>query len=208
MVDASPRDDRHPTSAHGTLDIVAFCPTSRSGLRPLSWRAALGVAALATTAVGCGGSSNGPDAERFCGEIAADPAAVVAPSLDSADALADTLDHYRLLGDLAPIGIASEWQVLIDTVETATTVVPEDPDSMQRLVADAFAMERSAVEVHDWVLSNCGVDLGPVTTIVPHGPAVTLPDEPLFIEGPDGELAPLTPPNSDDEVEPEPADGG
>jgi hypothetical protein len=188
--------------AHGTLNIVALRPISRSGLRPLSWRAAVGIAALTTTVVGCGGSSNGPDAERFCGEIAADPAAVVAAPLDSAAALSATLEHYQMLNTLAPIGIADSWQVLIDTVETATTVVPEDPDSMQRLVAEAFAMERSAVEVHAWVLANCGVDLGPVTTIVPHGRAVTLPDEPLFIEGPDGSLEPLLPAQSEGELEP------
>lgn len=188
---------------HGTLDIVVHSARFRTRRRLVAPGAAVAVIAMGAM-VGCGGSGETPDAERFCGEIAADPAAVVAPSLDSAEALSETLGHYRMLDALAPIGIADDWQVLIDTVETATTVVPEDPDSMQRLVAEAFAMERSAVAVHAWVLANCGVDLGPVTTIVPHGPAVTLPDEPLFIEGPDGELEPLWP--AEPEPQPEPGE--
>ena len=58
-------------------------------------------------------------------------------------------------------------------VETASTVVPDDPESMQRTAAVAYATEKSAVAVRDWILDNCGVDLGPVTTIAPQGPAAT-----------------------------------
>jgi hypothetical protein len=44
---------------------------------------------------------------------------------------------------------------------------------MQRAVAVAFATERSAVAVRNWILANCGVDIGPVTTIAPQDPAAT-----------------------------------
>lgn len=152
---------------------------------------ALVVGALVVSACSNTGSS---DAERFCTEVGADPGAIVAPPLDSALAVEDTLSHYRQLLDLAPLGIEQEWEVLLVTLETATTVVPEDPASMQRAMAQAFASERSAVEVHEWVLANCGIDLGPVTTISPHGPSGTIPgDVPLYVIGEDGTLTPLTP---------------
>lgn len=148
-----------------------------------------GVIALSACA-----NSGSSDAERFCTEVGADPAAIVAPPLDSAVAVEDTLTHYRELLDLAPLGIEQDWQMLLVTLETATTVVPEDPASMQRAMAQAFASERSAVEVHEWVLTNCGIDLGPVTTISPHGPSGTVPgDVPLYVVGDDGTLTPLNP---------------
>ena len=67
----------------------------------------------------------------------------------------------------------TRWRDLLLNVETASTVVPEDPESVQRTVAVAFATEKSAVAVRNWVLTNCGVDLGPVATIAPQDPAAT-----------------------------------
>lgn len=194
-------DDRIAPSPRATLvRVFPSAPTPprrdhltslRTGLGTITVACVIGVAAVLG---GCStAASEEPDAERFCGEISVDPAAVVAPTLDSVESLNATLEHYRLLADLAPIGISDDWQVLVDTFETATTVVPRDPVSMQRLMAEAYAMERSAVTVHAWVLNNCGVDLGPVTTLVPHGPSVTTPDGELFEEGPDGQVTPLTP---------------
>jgi hypothetical protein len=110
----------------------------------------------------------GSDAERFCGEIGRDIAAVITPSLGSEDQLDATLTHYRVLADLAPAAIEPEWRDLVLNLETASTVVPQDPDSMQRAVAQAYATERSAVAVSEWLLANCSIDLGPVATITPH----------------------------------------
>ena len=52
-------------------------------------------------------------------------------------------------------------------------MAPDDPESVQRAVAVAFATERSAVAVRNWILANCGVDIGPVATIPPQDPAAT-----------------------------------
>lgn len=124
---------------------------------------------LAATVLACG-ADGGSDAERFCGEIAADPAAVVDPELTSLDQLDATLEHYRMLADLAPVAIEDEWRDLVLNLETASTVVPGDDQSMQRVAAQAFATERSAVAVRDWLLANCSIDLGPVATITPQDP--------------------------------------
>ena len=62
--------------------------------------------------------------------------------------------------------------------ETASTVDPADPASVQRSLARAYQTEESAVAVHDFLLANCNVDLGPVATIVPHGPVAPAGDRP------------------------------
>lgn len=140
------------------------------------------ITALAVAGAGCG-SDDGSDAERFCGEIGLDPAAVVAPPLGTEEELELALERYRALAELAPVAIEGEWRVVLLSLETATTVEPSDPESVQRAVAQAYASERSAVAVHAWVMANCGVDLGPVATITPQGPSVTPPPATV----PDGE---------------------
>ena len=79
------------------------------------------------------------------------------------------------IADVAPLAIEPHWQALVLNYETASTVDPTDPASTQRAYARAYQTERSAVAVHDFLLANCNVDLGPVTTIVAHSPATTPP---------------------------------
>ena len=140
--------------------------TPRVPARPAS---AIALAALVAAGLAACGGDGGPDAERFCGGVQANPAAVVDPGLATEADLEATLDHYRDLGDLAPAAIAAEWDDLVVNLETASTVVPGDPESLQRALAQAYATEKSAVAVHDWLIRNCGVDLGPVATITPQG---------------------------------------
>ena len=80
-----------------------------------------------------------------------------------------TLDVYRRLAELAPEGVREDWAALLLNVETAATVVPSDPASLQRAVAQAYATEGSAVAVRTWLLERGQIDLGPVTTIAPQG---------------------------------------
>jgi hypothetical protein len=125
------------------------------------------------TIAGACGSDDGGDAASFCSELAAHSAEIVSPTLVSDGDVDDTVDLYRRLGERAPLAIVEEWRDLVENVETASTVAPDDPESVQRAVAVAYATERSAVAVHRWVLDNCGLDLGPVATIAPQGPAPT-----------------------------------
>ncbi len=115
----------------------------------------------------CGGDDTvESDAERFCGEAIAQREMIVAPPLATEAELTATLDFYRLMGQLAPLQIAEEWADLVHALETASTVVPGDPASEQLVAATAYATERSAFEVTEWLRANCGVEL-PITTIAP-----------------------------------------
>lgn len=131
---------------------------------------ALVVVGLLGGVAGCGGDDAvGSDAERFCGEAAAQRDLIVAPPLGSEAELEATLDFYRLMGDLAPIAIAEEWNDLVVNLETASTIVPGDADSEQLVALTAYATEPSAFAVKTWLFENCGVDI-PITTIAPQEP--------------------------------------
>jgi hypothetical protein len=116
---------------------------------------------------GCSSGERSGDAERFCGEVKAHTRAIVRPRLGNVADVDALLALYRDLGELAPLAIEADWDALTLNYETASTVVPGDPESMQRVAARAYATERSAVAVHDWLMANCAVDIGPVATIVP-----------------------------------------
>lgn len=110
------------------------------------------------------------DAERFCGEATAQTDTIVNPPLTTEAELQATLEFYRLMGQLAPVAIATEWNALVVNLETAAALVPGDPESEQLVAMTAYATEPSAFEVKRWLKANCGLDI-PITTIAPQEPA-------------------------------------
>lgn len=128
-------------------------------------------ALFAVGALASGCADDGPgDAERFCGQVQANAAALVTEPA-TADDIDGFLGLYRRIGEVAPLAIEPHWQALVLNYETASTVDTTDPESVQRATRQAYATERSAVAVKNWLLANCNVDLGPVSTVVPQAPA-------------------------------------
>ncbi len=125
---------------------------------------------------GCGDDETHSDAGQFCEQARLNTTLIVAPPMTTEAELAETMDFYRLMGELAPLAISEQWSRLVGAMETATTVVPGDPASEQVVAQTAYAVERSAYEVKVWMNRNCGVDL-PITTIAPQDPipAQTVP---------------------------------
>ena len=78
------------------------------------------------------------------------------------------LDLYRRLETLAPLAVSQEWTIVLNAIETANTIVPGDQDSIQRVAAAAYQSEAAALAIAEWAMASCEVDLGPVTTLVPH----------------------------------------
>ena len=126
--------------------------------------------ALAIAVAGCGGDDGEAEsnAERFCGEAIANRNSLIAPPLTTEAEVAATLDFYRLMGQLAPVAIAAEWNDVVVSLETASTLVPGDPDSEQIVAKTAYATEPSAFAVKKWLQDNCALDI-PITTIAPQG---------------------------------------
>ena len=133
-------------------------------------RGALGFVALAALTVAACGDEPAGNAERFCGEIAAHKDELTAPELRFSEDIAPVLDLYHSIGDLAPLSIEKEWDELVAAYETADTIVVGDPESEQVAVSAIYSAEASAAKVDAWLKANCAVDIGPVVTLVPHGP--------------------------------------
>ena len=107
------------------------------------------------------------DAEQFCEDVAQNVEGLrVDPT--SEDEVDDLIDLWQDIGDRAPLAIEAEWDAHTDNLELAWT-----SDDQQEVVADAFEAERSTVAIAAWLSDNCGIDFGPVTTIVPGTEATT-----------------------------------
>ena len=128
--------------------------------------------------VACGGGDEAPNAERFCGEVAANKDALTSPQLVYADDIDPLLDLYRSIGALAPLGVQPDWDQIVSAYETASTVVVGDEESEQAALTAIYSSEKSAAAVETWLMANCAVDIGPVFTIVPQGPVtITVPND-------------------------------
>jgi hypothetical protein len=127
------------------------------------------VAAVVTLAIlsACG-TDDSASAERFCGEIQLNASVLTNPNLQFSDDIEPFLDLYRKIAELAPLAIETEWDQIVAAYETASTVVPGDPESEQAALAAIFSTEKSAAAVDRWLERNCAVDIGPVFTIVAH----------------------------------------
>lgn len=133
--------------------------------------AALSIAGL----VACGPEA--PSAERFCGEVELNREQLTNPDISTDDDIEAVLDLYRRIGALAPLAVEDDWNQLVGAYETASTVVIGDEESEQEALAAIYRSEGSAAAVQKWLQDNCAVDIGPVFTIVPRGPAEIVPQE-------------------------------
>lgn len=136
------------------------------------------VVAAASPAACSDGDGGGSRGERFCATVDQNVAALTKPELRSQDDVDAFVALYRELGEQAPLAIGDDWKILADAYATAGTADPAKPESMNEARKAIFAAERSALRVQRWLKRTCGVDLGPVSTIVNHDVKVPVPTTP------------------------------
>src|SRR3954471_17933870 len=129
---------------------------------------ALSCAALSTAALGvlgaCGDAAP-RSTERFCGELTAHADAIRTPPT-SVDEIPALITLYSRMGEVAPLEIQDDWDALYGTLKAADTVDVSDPSSVQAATDKAYAAQKSAANVVGWAQRNCGLDLGPVGSVV------------------------------------------
>jgi hypothetical protein len=121
---------------------------------------------LATTACSEPETSGG----QFCATLS-ESMPVLAGKVDSQLDIDTLVETYTTLDGRTPLAIEESWHQLTVLVQTAATVAPDDPASVQAMADAAYASERSAREVATWVQATCGFSMpamegleGPVTT--------------------------------------------
>ena len=125
----------------------------------------------------------GRSADVYCGQVQLHLETLNAPDIDSAADVTQTIEIYRAITEAAPAAVEPEWQQLLANLETASTVDPEDPASLQ-LVADTARTSRpAATRVQQYTDQVCALKIAdpppvtnPVTaTTAPPGPNTSAP---------------------------------
>ncbi len=141
-------------------------------LGPSVIASAAALVAVGALSAGCGGDAG--STATFCAQVKAHADELV-NSPKTMREVAAFIGLYQRIDRVAPLEIQAHWQVLLRNYETANTVDPTKPESVQEALRQAYESEQSAVKVHDFLIAHCEVDLGPVATIVPHTPAPSVP---------------------------------
>ncbi len=124
-----------------------------------------GVALLALAA--CSDKPQGSEA-TYCTEVGNARDELISPNIGTQADVDQAVVLYRALRDSAPLAIEAEWDTLVASVETAASVVPNDPASVQLAADTARASQQAATRVNEYTRQLCGVGFTDPT--VPQAP--------------------------------------
>jgi len=117
------------------------------------------VAAAATFIAACGDGEPRSEA-AYCGRVEANLTDLNDPPITAPSDVGRVLAAWRDVAAAAPIAIDTEWATMIDMLETAITVDPNDPESLQKVSDTARATEPAAKRVTSYTLERCGLTIG------------------------------------------------
>ena len=132
---------------------------------------AVGLVAVALGTLGlaaCDRGGRGGDTATFCADV--DDNVADFQNLDQVDTV---IDLYTKIGVNAPLEIEPDWDAIVLELRTVRDTDLTDAHAVEEMYAQIYRTERSYLAVADWLQVNCGVDLGPVVTIVSHDAAAT-----------------------------------
>ncbi len=109
---------------------------------------------------------------NYCTQVGNHLADLNAPSLATGDDIERVVDAWRAVAQSAPLAIEEEWETMVANIETATTVDPNDPDSVQLVADSARSSEPAANRVIAYTQQRCGALIGSVAP-TPTSPAPT-----------------------------------
>ena len=120
------------------------------------------IAVAATATVLVGACSNGAERSEsaYCGQVAEYQTELNSPTISTPTDIGLLLAAWRSVAQSAPVAIEPEWTTMVDMMETAVTVDPEDPESMQLVADTARASETAAKRVVSYTQERCGLTIG------------------------------------------------
>ena len=144
-----------------------------------STAAALFAFSAIALAIGVAGCSSGSErsAGRYCTAVGDHLADLNAPSLATQADIDTMLATWRTVARTAPLQVEPEWNAVVANLETANTVDPADPASVQKAADTARAAEQAANRIISYTFSVCGATIGPTkpakTTVPPAATSTT-----------------------------------
>ena len=108
-----------------------------------------------------------PTAGQYCATVASSLQQLNAPAIVDAAGIEATTNLYRTITSIAPLAVQKEWETMTSNVQTAATVDPNDPASVQRVADMARSSQQAASRISDYTTKICGVTIVTPTTTIP-----------------------------------------
>lgn len=142
---------------------------------------ALAAAALQLGLVACGDDANQRSEANYCTQVGNHLTDLNSPTITGDADIDRVLKAWRTVARSAPLAIEAEWDTMMENLETAITVDPNDPASMQQVADTARSSEPAANRVIAYTQQKCGAVIGnvaatPATTGTTTPPAETTGD--------------------------------
>lgn len=96
----------------------------------------------------------------YCGQVATHLTDLNSPPIATGIDINRVLAAWRDVESSAPVAIETEWATMVDAIETAVTVDPNDPEAMQRVADTARASEPASKRVVSYTQERCGLTIG------------------------------------------------
>ncbi|HQZ36597.1 MAG TPA: hypothetical protein PK020_19365 [Ilumatobacteraceae bacterium] len=129
---------------------------------------------------GCGGNPDQRSEANYCTQVGNHLTDLNSPNIAGDGDVDRVLDSWRSVSRSAPIAVQAEWETMVANLETAITVDPGDPASMQLVADTARRSEPAANRVISYTQQRCGALIGSVaptpTTVTPSTPDTSAPD--------------------------------
>ena len=120
------------------------------------------ITAVAATVVFAGACSD-PDPRTetaYCGQIAENLEDLNSPVISDITDIGRVLRAWRAVAAAAPVAVEAEWDTMVDAMETAITVDPNEPESLHKVADTARASEPAAKRVVSYTQERCGLTIG------------------------------------------------
>lgn len=114
--------------------------------------------------VSCSGAERTGTA--FCRQLGREIPGIAKPIATKTDAN-ETVDRYERLLEVAPLSVEKDLRALTDVLRQAVKLDAKDPVAAQKLADDAYRSNQAAMNVRDWVISTCAVDIATGQTVAP-----------------------------------------
>lgn len=129
--------------------------------RTTTLAAALIVLALGTVSA-CGGDASDRSEANYCTQVGNHLTDLNSPSIAADGDIDRVVGAWRTVSKSAPIAVQAEWEAMVTNLETAITVDPADPVSMQLVADTARKSEPAANRVISYTQQRCGALIGSV----------------------------------------------
>ena len=110
----------------------------------------------------CGDDADQRSETNYCAQVGNHLIDLNSPTITEDGDIDRVVGAWRTVSKSAPIAVQAEWETMVANLETAITVDPNDPVSMQLVADTARKSEPAANRVITYTQQRCGALIGNV----------------------------------------------